>query len=117
MKEPKPFIIHIIESIDHISDYIQNVDFNQFESDRKTQSAVIRELEIIGEASTHLEEEFTQSHPQIPWRAIKDFRNRLIHEYWYLDLDIIWRVATKRCPKLKQQLQPILKSLESSSKE
>jgi uncharacterized protein with HEPN domain len=96
MKQSKILIDHIIEALDKIETYIQGYSKDDFVNDNKTQDAVIRQLEIIGEASSKLEDSFTKSYPEIPWRAIKNFHNRLIHEYWFLDLEIIWNVVTKR---------------------
>ena len=87
------------------------MSFNSFNNDRKTQDAVVRQLEIIGEASSKLEENFIQSYPNIPWRGIKDFRNKLIHDYWQLDIELVWNVATKETPQLKKQLLKLLNQI------
>lgn len=111
MKQPEIYIEHILTALDKINSYTNGYTKAKFLKDEKTQDAVIRQLEVIGEASTNLNENFTKSYPDIPWRAIKDFRNRLIHEYWFLDLDIIWNVVTKRCPLLRRQLAEITEKM------
>ena len=113
MKQPKPYLSHIIQAIDTIQQHIGKMPYSSFKKDQKTQDAVIRQLEIIGEASSKLEENFTKSHPDIPWRDIKDFRNKLIHDYWDLDLELIWNVATKEVLELRKQLLPVQKSIQS----
>lgn len=112
MKQPKLYLSHIIKAINTIQEYLKGFSYNEFLKDVKTQDAVIRNLEIIGEASSKLEQNFIKKLPQIPWRDIKDFRNKLIHDYWELNLEVIWEAATKETPQLKKLLQPILKTLK-----
>ncbi len=70
--------------------------------------AVVRNLEIIGEACSHLEEEFKDTHPNIPWAQIIGMRNKLAHEYWDIDIDIVWQAATIEAPQLQKQLLDLL---------
>ncbi|MCG2692277.1 DUF86 domain-containing protein [Microgenomates group bacterium] len=112
MKHPNPYLLHIIDAIDKIQTFIKGLTFKTFLKDVKTQDAVIRNLEIIGEASTHLEQKFIKQIPQIPWRELKDFRNKLIHDYWELDFKLIWKVAVKRAPQLKKLLEPVVEKLK-----
>lgn len=110
-KTPAPFLLHIKDAIELISGYIEVYTFDQFKIDHKTQDAVIRQLEIIGEAATNLESDFKANHPEIPWTAITSFRNVLAHEYWDIDIEIVWKAATKEAPELKRALLPIIESL------
>jgi uncharacterized protein with HEPN domain len=80
--------------------YIQGMSFDNFCHDRKTFSAVIREFEIIGEAAGKLPVEFRQCYPDVRWQDIKDFRNILIHEYFGVDLEIVWKVVQEELPIL-----------------
>ena|SRR3989344_9582329 len=112
MKHPKPYLFHIIDAIDKIQMFIKGFTFETFLKDVKTQDAVIRNLEIIGEASSKLEQNFIKKVPQIPWRDLKDFRNKLIHDYWELDYKLIWKVAGKRTPQLKKLLEPVVEKLK-----
>ena len=112
MKHSKPYLFHIIEAIDKIQGFIKDISFESFLKDEKTKDAVIRNLEIIGEASNKLEQNFIKKVPQIPWRDIKDFRNKLIHDYWELDFKVIWEVATKEAPELKKLLKPVVNKLK-----
>ncbi len=104
MKQVEPYLSHIIEAIKTIRIYVKGMDFSQFDKDRKTQDAVIRQLEIIGEASSKLTPDFIKTNPEIPWREIKDFRNKLIHDYWELELDLIWNVIIQDIPLLEKLL-------------
>jgi len=75
---------------------------------RMTQKAVIRSLEVIGEASRHVSETLYKAHPDVPWRQITTFRNFVIHAYWNNKLERIWDVVENDLPPLKQQLRAIL---------
>ncbi|OGG14062.1 hypothetical protein A3D77_00960 [Candidatus Gottesmanbacteria bacterium RIFCSPHIGHO2_02_FULL_39_11] len=110
-KAPTPYLLHIRDSIELIALYIKNYTFEKFKSDRKTQDAVIRQLEIIGEATTHLEAGFKTDHPEIPWKEIAGFRNVLAHQYWDIDMDIVWKASTKEILELKTALLPIINRL------
>lgn len=112
MKQPELYLSHIIKAIDTIQEYLKGFSHDDFLKDEKTQDAVIRNLEIIGEASSKLEQEFIKQLPQIPWRDIKDFRNKLIHDYWELNLEVIWEAATKEIPELKKLLEPVVEKLK-----
>ncbi|MFZ2968635.1 MAG: DUF86 domain-containing protein [Sulfuricurvum sp.] len=100
-RDNKLFIEDINESIDAINDYVKNMEIEEFIADRKTYSAVIREFEIIGEATKHLSENLLEQYPQIEWRNLKDFRNLLIHEYFGVDFDIVWNTIHEDLPLLK----------------
>jgi len=104
MKRIEPYLSHIKEAIRTIQEYVKDIDFDQFSQDRKTQDAVIRQLEIIGEASTKITDDFIKANPKIPWREIKDFRNKLIHDYWEVDLELIWNVVLQDIPMLEKLL-------------
>jgi uncharacterized protein with HEPN domain len=109
-KKPTIFLLHIADAIKHIEEYIDNYSYQQFCDDRKTQDAVIRKLEIIGEATTNLEDKFKKQNPDIPWREISDFRNVLAHEYWDIDLEIVWRTAKEDLVALKNALVPFVQN-------
>lgn len=106
-RDMKLFIVDIAESIDAIFEYVADMTLEEFQEDRKTYSAVIREFEIIGEAVKHLPQELTKNYPDIAWRDIQDFRNMLIHEYFGVDFDIIWNVIKDDLPNLKLVIKNI----------
>jgi uncharacterized protein with HEPN domain len=80
--------------------FLQGTTFARFESDQLLQSAVERQLEILGEAARRVTLEFQQSHPKIPWRSIIGLRNILIHDYGEVKLDRLWLIASQRIPEL-----------------
>jgi len=83
------------------------MDYQSFLHDDKTQGAVIRKLEIIGEAVKQLPTEFLENYPHIPWKQIAGMRDKLIHFYFGVDTNLIWRTIRTRLPELKKTLQSI----------
>lgn len=96
---------HILESIDKIKHFISGINYNGFEKDQLIQSAVVRELEIIGEAAKRLSEEFKNKYKQINWLEIVGMRNKLIHDYFEVDWEIVWKTLVDDLPKLKKILE------------
>lgn len=103
------YLTDIIESGTAIQEYLKGSSFHDFCHDRKTYSAVIREFEIIGEAVGKLPDEITRKRPNIEWQDIKDFRNLLVHEYFGVDLEIIWQVIQNDLPPLLEAAKEIIK--------
>ena len=111
MKESQIFFEHILDSIEHIERYTKNLTKRTFLEFRqeKTQDAVLKRIEIIGEAVRNLPDKLKQEHPNIPWLDIMDMRNKLIHEYFGVDLELVWEVVKKDLPILKKQIEELLK--------
>lgn len=107
-KNPILFLLHIRDAIHQIETYISGYSYEKFIDDEKTQDAVIRQLEIIGEATTNLEDTFKKETVEIPWREISNFRNVLAHEYWDIDIDIIWKTINDDIQLLKNSLIPLI---------
>lgn len=107
-KNNKQYLLDIIDSINAIFDFINNMDFETFKSDRKTYSAVLREFIIIGEAISKIDEQFKIENKSVEWQLIKDFRNFIIHEYFGIDLEIVWDVIQKELDNLKNQIINLL---------
>ena len=103
------FLNDIIESIDAIFSYLVDVDFNEFKNDRKTYQAVIREFEIIGEATKNIYECLKKYYPNYPFRRVIDFRNRISHEYFGINFKTIWDIIFYELPKLKEIIHNIKK--------
>ena len=94
----------ILESIDRVPQYIKGLSFDAFSNDQKSIDAVVRNLEIIGEAANRLPDEFREKHPQVEWHKVVGLRNRIIHDYFGIDLEIIWQIIHANLPKLRQTL-------------
>lgn len=105
MKKSEPFIAHILETLDRVTRFTDGYDFESFEKDEKTHEAVIRQLEIIGEAIKHLKEEFEPDFPEMPWQEIIGMRNHLIHEYWDVNLGDVWHTVKYDLPELKTVIE------------
>jgi uncharacterized protein with HEPN domain len=102
------FIEHILESIAYIEEDTDGVTQNAFLEDRTKQDAVIRRLEIIGEATKHIPEKFRDAHPDIPWKRMAGMRDVLIHDYLGVDLAIVWNVVQRELPELNTKLRRIM---------
>lgn len=110
-REIKILLDDMIEAIGKIDRYIKEMTLNDFVNDSKTVDAVVRNLEVIGEAANRISRSFQQQHPEIGWRQIIGLRNRVIHDYFGIDYDIVWYVITKDLKKLKNKLKDILKKV------
>ena len=104
----------ILDSGSAIIEFVNGLSFEQFCNDRKTYSAVIREFEIIGEAVGKLPEALKRRRPDVEWQDIKDFRNLLTHEYFGVDLEIVWKIIEDDLPVLMEAIREIM-STESNS--
>lgn len=111
-KDPKVFIGHILESIHLIEKYIDQISKKDFLESINIQDAVIRRLEIIGEAVKNLPPEFRAEYPDIQWRQIAGMRDVLIHGYFGVDLDLTWNVVKSDLPELERKVAGILKRLD-----
>ena len=115
MKENKDnlaYIHHILDAIKQIELYLKGVDFETFSSNRMIFDAVVRELEIIGEASNNIEDDFQKQYPDIPWRKVIGTRNTIIHEYFEINKNIIWKTCQKNIPELKKIVVKIISASE-----
>jgi len=102
-RSPALYLDDLLEAGKAIQSYVDKLSFEEFASDRMRQSAVIREFEIIGEAVGKLPDHLKRDAPGVAWQDIKDFRNLLIHEYFGVDLAIVWHVIQYDLPELLKQ--------------
>ncbi len=100
-------VADILESIEKIERYTAGLDRAAFLGDEKTTDSVVRNLEIIGEAANRIPESFTAQHPEIQWRRIVGLRNRIVHDYFGLDLEIVWEILVNELPALKDRISAI----------
>lgn len=101
---------HILDAIKSIENYLHDVTEIEFNQEPMRYDAVVRQLEIIGEAATYLSAELREEHPNIPWQKIVGTRNRLIHGYTKISLKIVWEIAKNDLPMMKTQIEEILKA-------
>ncbi len=110
MRNDRIYLTHIQDAIETIEEYLQGVTYEQFTSSKMIIDAVVRELEIIGEASNNLSPQFKQGNPKIQWRRMKDMRNFLIHEYFGVNTKVVWNTCKNDVPVLKSFIKTLLDS-------
>ncbi len=98
------YVVDILEAAKLIRSFIEGVNREAFDEDMMRQSAVVRQFEIMGEATKRLSGEFRDAHPEIPWRQMAGMRDILIHAYNHVDIDTVWNSAANVVPKLIDQL-------------
>lgn len=101
-------LTHMRDAAQKIAQFTAGVSLADFKSDEKLQLAVVRLLEIVGEAASGLSEGLKEGHPEIPWSQITATRNRLIHGYFDVDLGVVWKIATEDAPSLVDRLRAIM---------
>lgn len=111
MKADLAYLQHIREAIEKIESYLVGVSREDFERESLRVDAVVRELEIIGEAAGKLGDLFRQQHPDFPAAQASGMRNRLIHEYFAVDLDVVWRTVHEDLPRLRSSVTRALENL------
>ncbi|MFB6276395.1 MAG: DUF86 domain-containing protein [Halothece sp.] len=104
----REYLHHIQQASHRIASYTTGMTEQTFWEDSKTQDAVIRNLEIIGEATKNLTNEVRERYPEIPWKSMAALRDRLIHNYFGVNLDIVWQIVVQELPKVSSQLEIIL---------
>jgi len=108
MKDDFFYIENILQSISRIQLYISSKDYTTFVGDFIVQDAVVRQLEIIGEATKRITKDFRNNNPEIPWSDMAGMRDILIHDYIDVDIDIVWKTASESIPKLKTLLEKLV---------
>ena len=108
MKDDSTYLRHISDAIEKIERYLSNATYESFSGNDMMIDAVVRELEIIGEAARNLSNELCNKSPDIPWAKIKGMRNVLIHEYFGVDLKIVWDTYKNNLPTLKSFIADLL---------
>jgi len=101
-------LLHMVEASDNAMGFVSGLTVKELEKDRKTLFAVIRCIEIIGEAAARVSEATRTSAPDIPWTAIIGMRNRLVHAYFDVDTELVWKTTGTELPVLKERLQALI---------
>jgi uncharacterized protein with HEPN domain len=107
-REPDLLITDIIDSAQKILEYSSGMSFDDFLRDSKTLDAVIRNFEIIGEASNRLPDQFKDQHTSIDWARLRGFRNRIVHHYFGIDYSIVWQIKESYLPDLLKKLTSLI---------
>ncbi len=107
-KNDLPYLQHIRDAIDKIIKYLGNLEYESFMENDLVQDAIIRQIEILGEATKQLSEDFRQTPPQVKWKSIAGMRDKLIHGYMGVDLNAVWDTVNNDIPRLKKEIKQIL---------
>ncbi|MCI2429272.1 DUF86 domain-containing protein [Candidatus Acetothermia bacterium] len=108
MRDYRLYLKDILDALDSIEAFVQGMNQDDFEKDDKTASAVVKKFEIIGEATKQLSSEVRQKYPEVPWSDMAGMRDRLIHGYFGVDYEVVWRTIKERIPQVKPQIRKIL---------
>ena len=114
-KDAATFVEHILECIDLIEEYSEYKTVEEFFDSVQLQDAIIRRIEIVGEAVKNISGDLKDKHPEIPWKEIAGMRDILVHEYFGIDLELTWEVVKRDIPDLKKKMLRLKQDLESAS--
>jgi len=110
-KEPLIFIEHIIENLKDIKNFAKDVKKEDFLKNKEKQNAIIKSLEIIGEAVKNISEKITTKYKEVPWKEIAGTRDKISHHYFGVDLELIWKIVKENIPSLENQMFKIKQDL------
>lgn len=111
-REYTDYLKDILDAIEKVQQFVEEMDFEKFSRDSKTIFAVIRGLEIIGEASKKIPETTKRQNPNLPWREMSGIRDKLIHEYFGTNVRVVWNTVNEDVPKLKSGISTMLEKIE-----
>ena len=107
-KDEKLYLFHILDAVKIIENHIKGIDEKKFLKNKLVQDAVVRNLEIIGEAAKRVPKKIKDDHKDIEWKKISGMRDILIHDYLGVDIEVVWRVIQNRLPELKKKIAQII---------
>ena len=105
------FLEHMLQALDRIEELLARTTREEFDEDWVVQDALIRELEIVGEAAGRVSSDLAQSHPEIPWKEITGLRHKLVHDYFTVDLGIVWKTAAHEAAEVRPLIEKALEAL------
>ena len=111
-REDRAWLEDMLESLRRIDVFTAGLEYQDFQKDLKTQDAVLRNLEILGEAIKLISDPLKKQHRDIPWSTVARLRDRLIHHYFGVNLDVVWDIIRRDVAPLKQQITDVLSSLD-----
>lgn len=115
MRDYRLYLKDILTAMVDAQGFVEGMDFDAFAADDKTASAVVRKLEIVGEATKNVPETIRQKYPQVPWRQMAGMRDRLIHGYYDVNYSVVWEVVTELIPLLQPIVKQVLEDMEKET--
>jgi len=109
-RREQDYLLDIGDAIKRILEYTAGMDWGAYLRDYKTQDAVVRNLEVIGEATKNLSQSFRDQHPDIPWRDMVGTRDRLTHHYFGINQEIVWQIVEHDLPGLQSQIEQVIRN-------
>ena len=111
MRDYRIYLADILSAIESIESFVEGMDFETFQSDDKTSSAVIRKFEIMGEAAKQVPIDVVKNNPEIPWKEMAGMRDKLIHSYFGVNISLVWQTVKNRLPQIKPLISGVITEL------
>lgn len=111
-RDSRLYLDDIFDAIDKIENYVEGLSFEEFSADSKTVDAIVRNFEIIGEATKRIPLETKEKYPQIPWKLMAGTRDKLIHEYFGVNLQTLWKAVKEDLPPVKRAVKSLLAEMD-----
>ena len=111
-RDYRDYLQEIVDSCSDVLEFIKDISYNDFVCDKKTKFAAIRAIEVIGEAVKNIPVAFRSKYPDIPWQQIAGMRDKLIHEYFGIDVKVLWKTAKEDVPHIRVEFEKIMKGIE-----
>lgn len=111
-RRDKDYLSDIIEAVQRITTYTAGLSYQQFLADSKTQDAVLRNIQVIGEATKKLSPSLSKRHGHLPWKEVAGMRDKIVHRYFGINYDVVWTVCREELPTLLPQIEALLAELD-----
>jgi len=114
VRDFQTYVEDIVDAMNSIEEYTKGLTYDAFAKDKKTVDAVIRNFEIIGEATKYIPGKIRKEYPQVPWKDMAGMRDKLIHRYFGVKLDVVWKTIKERLPVVKPLVEEALRKMEET---